>query len=72
MEGAPDAQDIGDRRQAIRAAVASLRKGDVLLIAGKGHETGQQIGDQVLPFSDQDEARRALALHAPGGESAGE
>jgi UDP-N-acetylmuramoyl-L-alanyl-D-glutamate--2,6-diaminopimelate ligase len=59
-EGAPDAEEIGDRRQAIRAAVSSLRKGDVLLIAGKGHETGQTIGDKVLPFSDQEEARRAL------------
>jgi UDP-N-acetylmuramoyl-L-alanyl-D-glutamate--2,6-diaminopimelate ligase len=61
IEGAPGAEDIGDRRQAIRAAVSSLRKGDILLIAGKGHETGQTIGDRTLPFSDQEEARRALA-----------
>jgi UDP-N-acetylmuramoyl-L-alanyl-D-glutamate--2,6-diaminopimelate ligase len=62
VEGAPGAEEIGDRREAIRAAVAGLRKGDILLIAGKGHETGQTIGDRTLPFSDQEEARRALAL----------
>jgi UDP-N-acetylmuramoyl-L-alanyl-D-glutamate--2,6-diaminopimelate ligase len=61
LGGAPGAEDIGDRRQAIRTAILGLRKGDILLIAGKGHETGQTIGDNVLPFSDQDEARRALA-----------
>ncbi len=59
-EGAPNAREIGDRRVAIRAAVAELKEGDILLIAGKGHETGQTIGDQVLPFSDQEEARSAL------------
>ena len=61
LRGAPGAEDIGDRREAIRAAVSGLNKGDILLIAGKGHETGQTIGDKVLPFSDQEEARRALA-----------
>jgi UDP-N-acetylmuramoyl-L-alanyl-D-glutamate--2,6-diaminopimelate ligase len=61
LSGAPNAEDIGDRREAIRAAVAGLGKGDILLIAGKGHETGQTIGEEVLPFSDQEEARRALA-----------
>jgi UDP-N-acetylmuramoyl-L-alanyl-D-glutamate--2,6-diaminopimelate ligase len=62
MAGARGAQEIGDRRQAIRAAVERLGAGDVLLVAGKGHETGQQIGSEILPFSDQDEARQALAL----------
>jgi UDP-N-acetylmuramoyl-L-alanyl-D-glutamate--2,6-diaminopimelate ligase len=61
LAGATGAEDIGDRRQAIRTAVLGLRQGDILLIAGKGHETGQTIGDKVLPFSDQDEARHALA-----------
>jgi UDP-N-acetylmuramoyl-L-alanyl-D-glutamate--2,6-diaminopimelate ligase len=61
LAGAPGADDIGDRRLAIQAAIAGLEKGDVLLIAGKGHETGQTIGDTVLPFSDQEEARNALA-----------
>jgi UDP-N-acetylmuramoyl-L-alanyl-D-glutamate--2,6-diaminopimelate ligase len=58
--GVPKAEEIGDRGAAIRAAVSSLREGDILLIAGKGHETGQTVGDKVLPFSDQDEARKAL------------
>ncbi len=58
--GAPGAEEIGDRRAAIRAAVSGLQAGDVLLIAGKGHETGQAIGDKILPFSDQEEARKAL------------
>jgi UDP-N-acetylmuramoyl-L-alanyl-D-glutamate--2,6-diaminopimelate ligase len=60
LGGAPEADEIGDRRAAIRTAVASLKEGDVLLIAGKGHETGQTVGDKVLPFSDHDEARAAL------------
>jgi UDP-N-acetylmuramoyl-L-alanyl-D-glutamate--2,6-diaminopimelate ligase len=56
----PGAAEIGDRREAIRAAVAELRRGDVLLIAGKGHETGQIIGDQTVPFSDHDVVAAAL------------
>jgi UDP-N-acetylmuramoyl-L-alanyl-D-glutamate--2,6-diaminopimelate ligase len=60
LAGAPGAQEIGDRREAIRAGVAGLGPGDILLIAGKGHETGQTIRDTVFPFSDQDEARQAL------------
>jgi UDP-N-acetylmuramoyl-L-alanyl-D-glutamate--2,6-diaminopimelate ligase len=60
LGGAPKAEEIGDRRAAIRAAVARLQAGDILLIAGKGHETGQTVGDRVLPFSDQEEARLAL------------
>ena len=47
-------------REAIRAGVAMLADGDALLIAGKGHETGQIVGDRTLPFSDADEARAAL------------
>ncbi len=58
--GAPQADEIGDRAAAIRTAVAELGEGDILLIAGKGHETGQTVGDKVLPFSDQEEARQAL------------
>jgi UDP-N-acetylmuramoyl-L-alanyl-D-glutamate--2,6-diaminopimelate ligase len=61
LEGAKGAEEIGDRRKAIRRAVADLAKGDILLIAGKGHETGQEIAGKVLPFSDQEEARAALA-----------
>jgi UDP-N-acetylmuramoyl-L-alanyl-D-glutamate--2,6-diaminopimelate ligase len=54
------AAEIGDRRQAIRSAIAELRHGDVLLIAGKGHETGQIIGDRIVPFSDHEAVAAAL------------
>jgi UDP-N-acetylmuramoyl-L-alanyl-D-glutamate--2,6-diaminopimelate ligase len=61
LKGAPKAREIGDRALAIRTAVNELQAGDVLLVAGKGHETGQIIGDRTLPFSDHDEVRKALA-----------
>jgi UDP-N-acetylmuramoyl-L-alanyl-D-glutamate--2,6-diaminopimelate ligase len=64
MVAAKGAKDIGDRAEAIRVAVAGLQQGDALLIAGKGHETGQIIGDKVLPFSDHEAAVAALAEHA--------
>ncbi|MGE0594977.1 MAG: UDP-N-acetylmuramoyl-L-alanyl-D-glutamate--2,6-diaminopimelate ligase [Hyphomonadaceae bacterium] len=64
LSGAPGAREIGDRGEAIRAAIATLQRGDALLIAGKGHETGQIIGDKVVPFSDQDVARAALEASA--------
>jgi UDP-N-acetylmuramoyl-L-alanyl-D-glutamate--2,6-diaminopimelate ligase len=57
---APGAAEIGDRREAIRQAIADLRPGDVLLVAGKGHETGQIIGDRVIPFSDHEAVAAAL------------
>jgi UDP-N-acetylmuramoyl-L-alanyl-D-glutamate--2,6-diaminopimelate ligase len=60
LAAAPGAREIGDRGEAIRTAVSELRKGDVLLIAGKGHETGQIIGDRVLPFSDHEAVAAAL------------
>ena len=56
--------EIGDRNAAIRSAIAELRAGDVLLIAGKGHETGQIIGDRVVPFSDHDAVAAALREQA--------
>jgi UDP-N-acetylmuramoyl-L-alanyl-D-glutamate--2,6-diaminopimelate ligase len=56
----PGAIEIGDRAQAIREAVAMLKSGDALMIAGKGHETGQIIKGVTHPFSDQDVARAAL------------
>ena len=62
LNGAPEAEEIGDRRVAIGRAVDEMKAGDVLLIAGKGHETGQTIGDVVHPFSDLDEARMALVV----------
>ena len=57
---APGAAEIGDRREAIRTAIAGLRAGDVLMIAGKGHETGQIIGDRIVPFSDHEAVAMAL------------
>jgi UDP-N-acetylmuramoyl-L-alanyl-D-glutamate--2,6-diaminopimelate ligase len=60
LQAAPGAIEIGDRRDAIREAVASLKQGDVLLIAGKGHESGQIIGDRTLPFSDHEAVAAAL------------
>jgi UDP-N-acetylmuramoyl-L-alanyl-D-glutamate--2,6-diaminopimelate ligase len=61
LNAAKGAQDIGDRAEAIRAAIGVLQPGDALLIAGKGHETGQIVGDRVLPFSDHDAVAAALA-----------
>jgi UDP-N-acetylmuramoyl-L-alanyl-D-glutamate--2,6-diaminopimelate ligase len=58
--GAPSAREIGDRREAIAAAVGDLRQGDVLVIAGKGHEQGQIVGETVYPFDDATEVARAL------------
>ena len=60
LAAAPGAREIGDRREAIRAAVAELRAGDVLVVAGKGHETGQTTAGVTLPFSDHDELRAAM------------
>lgn len=55
-----DVVEIGDRAEAIRAGLAMLGQGDVLLVAGKGHETGQIIGTTVIPFSDHDVVAEAL------------
>lgn len=57
---APGATEIGDRAKAIRTGIAELKQGDVLLIAGKGHETGQLIGGKTLPFSDHEAVQAAL------------
>jgi len=63
LAAAPGAIEIGDRRQAIREAVAMLHAGDTLIVAGKGHEEGQTVGAETLPFSDHEEVRRALKEH---------
>jgi UDP-N-acetylmuramoyl-L-alanyl-D-glutamate--2,6-diaminopimelate ligase len=65
-EGAGDAAivEIGDRREAILAAVAQLRAGDALIVAGKGHETGQIMGQVTVPFSDHDVVTAALQEYA--------
>jgi UDP-N-acetylmuramoyl-L-alanyl-D-glutamate--2,6-diaminopimelate ligase len=60
LAGATGALEIGGRAEAIATAVGMMQPGDVVLIAGKGHETGQIIGDRTVPFSDHDEVRRAL------------
>ena len=61
LAATPGAVEIGDRAEAIRAAVRALAPGDVLVVAGKGHETGQIVGSQILPFSDHDVLRAAIA-----------
>jgi UDP-N-acetylmuramoyl-L-alanyl-D-glutamate--2,6-diaminopimelate ligase len=61
LNAAPGAKEIADRAAAIRAAVDNLEAGDALLVAGKGHETGQIIGSRVLPFSDHEAVAAALA-----------
>jgi UDP-N-acetylmuramoyl-L-alanyl-D-glutamate--2,6-diaminopimelate ligase len=57
MAGAPGAEEIGGRRAAIAAAIAQAGADDIVLLAGKGHEQGQIIGDRVLPFDDVTVAR---------------
>jgi UDP-N-acetylmuramoyl-L-alanyl-D-glutamate--2,6-diaminopimelate ligase len=60
--------EIADREQAIQTAIKTLEPGDVLVVAGKGHERGQIVGDTVLPFDDAEQCRKALGLaDAPGG-----
>jgi UDP-N-acetylmuramoyl-L-alanyl-D-glutamate--2,6-diaminopimelate ligase len=67
MAGCPDAQEIGDRAEAICAGIAGLAPGDILVVAGKGHESGQIVGDKVLPFSDFDAVRNAVQTCGEGG-----
>jgi UDP-N-acetylmuramoyl-L-alanyl-D-glutamate--2,6-diaminopimelate ligase len=61
LAAAPKAQEIGDRGEAIRTAIKMLHPGDLLLVAGKGHERGQIIGDKTLPFDDVAIVRAILA-----------
>ena len=67
MAGAMDAgteariEEVGDRAKAILIGVDALGPGDALLICGKGHESGQIIGDQTLPFDDAEQASIAVA-----------
>ncbi len=60
LKACPEAREIGDRAQAIAAAIEELASGDLLIIAGKGHEPGQIIGGQTLPFDDREVAREVL------------
>jgi len=61
LAACPDAEEIGDRRAAIVESTARLQPGDVLVVAGKGHEQGQIVGDATLPFDDATVAREAIA-----------
>jgi len=69
LAGCPDAFEFDDRAEAIAAAIAALEAGDILVIAGKGHEQGQIVGDTVLPFDDRGVAQDAL--RASGGTTDG-
>jgi UDP-N-acetylmuramoyl-L-alanyl-D-glutamate--2,6-diaminopimelate ligase len=62
LAGCPAAQQIGDRRTAIYSAIGMAQAGDTILLAGKGHEQGQIIGQTVLPFADTAVAREALGV----------
>ena len=61
LAASPKAQEIGDRAEAIRTAIKLLHPGDLLLVAGKGHERGQIVGDRTLPFDDTTVVRAILA-----------
>ena len=73
LEGAPQAREVAGRREAIHDAIAAAKPDDIVLIAGKGHETGQIIGSgesmQVHPFDDVEVARECAAQIANGGAS---
>ncbi|MBO6782169.1 MAG: UDP-N-acetylmuramoyl-L-alanyl-D-glutamate--2,6-diaminopimelate ligase [Alphaproteobacteria bacterium] len=64
----PDALEIGDRAEAIAAGITALESGDILVIAGKGHETGQIVASETLPFDDAEVARDII--RDAGGEIA--
>ncbi len=61
LDAAPAAREIGDRARAIDEAVAILKAGDILVVAGKGHETGQIVGGEIIPFDDRDQVRSAVS-----------
>jgi UDP-N-acetylmuramoyl-L-alanyl-D-glutamate--2,6-diaminopimelate ligase len=61
LAGASGATEVAGRREAIRAAIAEAGPGDIVLLAGKGHEQGQIVGDRVLPFDDVNVAREEAA-----------
>ncbi|MFN9926206.1 MAG: glutamate ligase domain-containing protein, partial [Phenylobacterium sp.] len=62
IAGARSAREIGARREAIRAACALMTDGDIVVVAGKGHEQGQIVGGVAHPFDDVAEAQAALEL----------
>ncbi len=66
LAACPHARDIGDRAKAIETALNGLAPGDVLVVAGKGHEQGQTVGKTVLPFDDASVIRRLAGIEEPG------
>ncbi len=68
LAAAPGASEIGDRKEAIYRAAANLAAGDVLLIAGKGHETEQIVGDDTVSLDDREVARDAATVLGPKGK----
>ena len=70
LDACPHAREIGDRRLAIHTAVSELADGDVLVVAGKGHERGQIVGATVHPFDDLEVARAAAAAADASGGAA--
>jgi UDP-N-acetylmuramoyl-L-alanyl-D-glutamate--2,6-diaminopimelate ligase len=62
LAACPHARDIGDRAKAIETALNGLAPGDVLVVAGKGHEQGQTVGKTVLPFDDASVIRRLAGI----------
>ena len=67
MTACPQANEIGDRATAILTAIDALKPGDALLIAGKGHETGQVVGNDILEFNDAEQASISVAALAEAG-----
>ena len=67
MAACPQANEIGDRATAILTAVDALKPGDALLIAGKGHETGQVVGNDILEFNDAEQASISVAALEEAG-----
>ncbi|MGZ8737578.1 MAG: UDP-N-acetylmuramoyl-L-alanyl-D-glutamate--2,6-diaminopimelate ligase, partial [Nocardioides sp.] len=57
-----EVHEVGDRREAIRLAVSLAAEGDVLVVAGKGHETGQEVAGTVHPFDDRDVLREEMSV----------
>jgi UDP-N-acetylmuramoyl-L-alanyl-D-glutamate--2,6-diaminopimelate ligase len=70
MEGAPNALKSAIACEAIREGVRRLGEGDILCVAGKGHETGQIVGDTVHPFSDHEAVATAIAWEVPHDRTA--
>jgi UDP-N-acetylmuramoyl-L-alanyl-D-glutamate--2,6-diaminopimelate ligase len=64
LAAVPGATEVADRGEAIRQSISGLNPGDVLVIAGKGHETGQIVGDRILPFSDHEVVAAVLGEKA--------